>query len=145
MIVLTLMVSITPPGINMVDYEPWDGDYTRVNVHHNTISGLGSYLKVGINIGPSTWSDDTDSIVHSGTVTDNIITGEGMGYGIVVASAKGFTVLDNKSTATYSGFMGEGCPRAPPNGEPSAFLINRGSAEGTFQSDFKNGEVQHGM
>jgi hypothetical protein len=145
MIVLTLMVSLTSPGINMVDYEPWDGDYTRVHVHHNTISGLGSYLKVGINIGPSTWSDDTDSIVHSGTVTDNIITGEGMGYGIVVASAKGFTVLDNKSTATYSGVMGEGCPRAPPNGEPTAFLINRGSAEGTFQSDFKNGEVQHGM
>jgi hypothetical protein len=128
----------------MVDYEPWDGDYTDTHVHHNTIAGLGSYLKVGINVGPATWSDDTDSIVHSGKVTHNTITGDAMGYGIVVASAKGFTVMDNKSTAKYSGVMGERCPRAPPNGEPTAFLINQGSAEGIFQNDFVNGEVQHG-
>lgn len=128
----------------MVDYEPWDGDYTRVHVHHNDIAALGSYLKVAINVGPATWSDDTESIVHSGKITENTMSGDHMGYGIVVASATNFIVLDNKSTARYSGVMGQRCPQAPPNREPTAFLINRGSADGTYQKDFINGEVQHG-
>lgn len=83
-------------------------------------------------------------MVHGGSVTHNTIEGEGIGYGITVAGARGVTVLDNKSTARYSGVMGRECPEAPANAEPMAFLINRGSSEGVFQDEFVNGEVQHG-
>jgi hypothetical protein len=38
---------------------------------------------------------------------------------------------------------GPRCPRAPENARPRGFLINKGSASGVFQDDFKNGEVQH--
>ena len=41
--------------------------------------------------------------------------------------------------------MGESCPEAPSNAAPRAFLINKGSSEGTFQKEFVNGEVQHGQ
>lgn len=133
-----------------MDYEPWDGDYTNVKVHHNHLYALGRYFKVGIVVGPASWSDDTESIVHSASVTDNEFSGGYWGYGIVVASANDFEVLRNKviwdgeqGVAKFSGVPGSRCPRAPENGKPTAFLINRGSAKGTFQDDFINGEVQH--
>lgn len=45
--------------------------------------------------------------------------------------------------AVFSGVDGPRCPRAPANSPPKALLINKGSASGVFQDDFKNGEVQH--
>ena len=114
-------------------------------VHHNTIHALAGFLRVGIVVGPASWSDDTDSVVHSGSVTDNILEGTRFGYGIVVSSADQFTVLRNSidDNAVFSGVPGLNCPTAPQNGPPMGFLINRGSATGTFQSEFVNGEVQH--
>ncbi|WWC62592.1 uncharacterized protein I303_105189 [Kwoniella dejecticola CBS 10117] len=132
-------------GINLVDYDPWQGDYMLVNVHHNHLHAFGRYFKVGIVIGPSSWSDDTESTVHSASVTDNYLEGEHFGYGIVVSSATSFTVLRNTigEISKFRGVNGPRCPKAPENGKPTAFLINRGSAKGTFQDDFVNGEVQH--
>ena len=132
-------------GINLVDYEPWDGDYTGVSVHHNTLHALGRFLTVGIVVGPSSWSDDTDTLVHSASITDNTFYGDHYGHGIVVSSATDFTVLRNvvDDKAQFDGVKGPRCPQAPENGKPTAFLINRGSARGTFQDDFVNGEVQH--
>lgn len=131
-------------GINLVDIEPWDGDYSKTRVHHNTISAFGSYIKGGINVGMACWTDDTESIVRGGTVADNLIEGDHIGYGITVASAKAFKVVRNRSTAHYSGFKGRTCPHAPENADPGPFVLNRGSSEGTFQAEFVNGEVQHG-
>lgn len=73
------------------------------------------------------------------------MTGQHFGYGIVVSSAKEFAVLRNKidDDAIFSGVDGPRCPRAPSNGPPTGLLINKGSASGVFQDDFKNGEVQH--
>lgn len=48
-----------------------------------------------------------------------------------------------QGVAKFSGVPGSRCPKAPENGKPTAFLINRGSAKGIFQDDFVNGEVQH--
>ncbi|KAJ9120976.1 hypothetical protein QFC24_004956 [Naganishia onofrii] len=130
-------------GINMVDYDPWEGDYTGVRVYGNTVSGLGGYIKGAINIGQACWTDNTEIVVHGGEVSGNMIEGEGIGYGITVAGAKGVVVKDNKSTAKYGGVRGRECPKAPENAEPCPFLINRGSSEGVFQKEFVNGEVQH--
>ncbi|WWC88573.1 uncharacterized protein L201_003485 [Kwoniella dendrophila CBS 6074] len=133
-------------GINLVDYDPWQGDYMLVSVHHNYLHAFGRYFKVGIVIGPSSWSDDTESIVHSASVTDNYLEGNHFGYGIVVSSATSFTVVRNtinEEKSKFRGVNGPRCPKAPENGKPTPFLINRGSAKGTFQEDFVNGEVQH--
>lgn len=129
----------------MVDYDPWSGDYSSVSVHHNSFHALGRFFKVGIVIGPSSWSDDTDNAVRSATVTDNTFHGDRFGYGIVVSSVEDFMVLRNEvdTSTKFDGMSGPRCPRAPENGRPTAFLINRGSAKGTFQADFVNGEVQH--
>lgn len=132
-------------GINLVDYDPFNGDFSNVNVHHNTLNALSSYFKVGIVVGPSSWSDDTETTVHGASITDNTLHGQHFGYGIVVSSAKDFQVLRNTvdDDSVFSGVDGPRCPRAPDNARPQAFLINKGSASGVFQDDFKNGEVQH--
>ncbi|KAL7409718.1 hypothetical protein BDY24DRAFT_402237 [Mrakia frigida] len=132
-------------GINLVDVPPWEGDYTSVLVTRNHVSAFSAYLKVAINIGPATWSDDTESIVSHGTVKDNTVVGTHLGYGYVVASCKNFTVVDNVigEGSKFGGVMGERCPEAPGNAPPRGFLINKGSSEGVFQSEFVNGEVQH--
>lgn len=132
-------------GINLVDYPPWEGDYTGVTVSHNTLTAHAAYIKAGIVIGPASWSDDTDTTVRGATVTDNELRGANFGYGIVVSSAKDFTVLRNTiaDDAAFTGVPGPRCPRAPENGKPTAMLINRGSAEGMYQQGFINGEVQH--
>lgn len=134
------------PGINLVDVPPWEGDYTSVLVTRNHVSAYSAYLKVAINIGPATWSDDTESIVLHGTVVGNRVSGTHLGYGFVVSSCRNFTITDNTVDAgsKFSGVMGETCPTAPANGLPMAFLINKGSSEGVFQKEFVNGEVQHG-
>jgi hypothetical protein len=132
-------------GINLVDYPPWAGDYEGTRVHKNSFFALGRYLKVGIVIGPASWSDDTDSVVRGAEVYDNAFQGRHFGYAVVVSSAKDFRVERNTVDpgARFNGVPGARCPTAPPNGAPTAFLINRGSAQGTFQDDFVNGEVQH--
>jgi hypothetical protein len=78
-------------------------------------------------------------------VTDNTFEGKHFGFAIVVSSAHEFTVLRNEivGDVRFSGVAGPRCPRAPENGPPTAFLINRGSARGFFQDGFVNGEVQH--
>jgi len=131
--------------VNLVDYDPWKGDYSRVKVHHNRFWANGRYFKVGIVTGPSSWSDDTDTVVRGATVTDNTFSGAHFGYAIVVSSSEGFTVQRNKvaDDAVFSGVPGPSCPSAPENSPPTPFLINRGSARGSYQSDFVNGEVQH--
>ncbi|WOO77376.1 uncharacterized protein LOC62_01G000959 [Vanrija pseudolonga] len=132
-------------GVNLVDFDPWKGDYNDVHVHDNHFYAKARYFKVGIVVGPSSWSDDTDTVVRGATVTDNKFHGAHFGYAIVVSSATQFTVLHNTvdDDAQFAGVNGPTCPTAPENGKPTAFLINRGSARGTFQEDFVNGEVQH--
>lgn len=132
-------------GVNLVDYDPWKGDYAGVLVTDNDFYAHARYFKVGIVIGLSSWSDDTDKIVRGGTVRGNRFHGKHFGYALVVSSAEDFTVLDNvvDKDAVFSGVPGARCPTAPENGPPTAFLINKGSSRGTFQPEFRNGEVQH--
>ncbi|GMK53839.1 hypothetical protein CspeluHIS016_0104250 [Cutaneotrichosporon spelunceum] len=52
-------------GINLVDYDPWDEDYSGTKVYNNKILAPTGFVKVGIVIGPSSWSDDTDTSVYA--------------------------------------------------------------------------------
>jgi hypothetical protein len=64
-----------------------------------------------------------------------------MGYGIVVSGAHNFTVLDNKSTAKYSGAFTSSCYK-PNNAPPMPFLKSL-RADGKLQSDFVIGRAQY--
>lgn len=128
-------------GINMVDYGPYSGDYTGVEVTGNTIWAESAFIKTGIAIGPAVWGGDKTNYNRNGFVHGNTIKGDNMAYGIIVSGAQNFTVLDNNSTAKYSGAFTTNC-YTPNNAPPMAFLKST-RADGNFQSDFVTGRAQY--
>lgn len=46
----------------MVDYAPWNGDYSDVLVSGNTFTASGNSFKIGIAIGPAVWGDDVGDV-----------------------------------------------------------------------------------
>ncbi|CAF1204509.1 unnamed protein product [Adineta steineri] len=128
-------------AINMVDYEPYSGDYSGVIVTDNTIWAASAFIKTGIAIGPAVWGADTTNYNRNGIVRNNTIKGNNMGYGIIVSGAQNFTVVDNNSTANYSGSFTSNC-FTPNNAPPMAFLKST-RADGIFQSNFIVGRAQY--
>lgn len=132
-------------GILMVDYGPFGGSYLGTKVAHNTIDALGGLIRVAIGVGPPVWSDDFETVLTDGDVRDNIMRGYWMGYGIAAAGVKGFTIVDNVSTARHSGTLGDRCPLEPvENSPPAPFLFSAASVQGEFQKEFVDGAIQYG-
>jgi hypothetical protein len=127
-------------GINLVDYPPFFGDYTGTIVRGNHIEADGGFIKVGIAIGPMAWVP-YNNINYGGQVIGNLISGSGIGYGIVVSGVRDFTVVDNKVTARLGGKPGPSCIRGqiPP---PRALVLNPRNSQGRFQPGFVLAPVQ---
>ncbi|KAK0491487.1 hypothetical protein IW261DRAFT_91915 [Armillaria novae-zelandiae] len=147
-------------GINMVDYDPWSGDYTGTVIHNNTMLGgfatdkpEGSEtkgtnvddatMKIGVAIGPRTWFGARygTNLSRSGTVYDNRFSGA-FSYAIAITSATNFTVQDNVlfGNTSFIGAVGPNCSISDVDiPTPAPFVIDRNltSAMST-QSDFQN-------
>jgi hypothetical protein len=132
-------------GILAVDVGPFDGDYTNTIISSNTINALHRSIRVAIGLGPSVWSDDTDSFIKGGTVIENKFKGEHMGFGIAAAGLDGWKILDNKSTAKHSGKKTDRCFDEPINPEPMAFLKNDKIIKASkLQPEFVDQEFAYG-
>ncbi len=149
----------------MIDSSPFNGDYSNTRVENNTIEAdEGVLMRVAIGLGSAIWSDDTETVLSGGSVTNNRIRGLGMGYGIAAAGLKDFTVVDNESLARHGGRRGERClvpvEEDDPifnqlsekemqdgivvNPIPQAFLKNSATIEGgDFQEDFVEGDYSY--
>jgi hypothetical protein len=152
-------------GILMADVEPFDGDYTNTRVINNTLEAdENALMRVAIGLGAAVLSDDMDTIIHGGIVTENKIKGIGMGYGIAASGLNNFTVLDNESTARHGGKRGARCLVLVEEGEegydsltpaekehgviknplPTAFLKNEHYITGgEWQEDFIQGDFSY--
>ena len=128
-------------GINMVDYGPYSGDYTGTTVMDNTIWAQSAFIKTAIAIGPAVWGGDVTNYNRNGIVRSNTVQGDNMGYGIILSGARNFTVLDNMSTAKYSGAFTSNC-YTPNNAPPMPFLKSP-RADGNFQPNFVLGRAQY--
>lgn len=139
-------------GINMVDYIPFNGDYTGTVVRNNTIQASGGYIKVGIAMGPRVWfcpgtgipATGPTGTVFGGTVQNNTLLGNPMGYGYVADGVTGWTVTGNTSSATHVGKPGLTCEADQKNAGPHSFRRHPTHAQGTFQSQFQTG-VTHAV
>lgn len=145
-------------GINMVDYLPWNGNYTNTIVRDNTIIGGFStdteepgdtkgankedvIIKIGIAIGPRTWFGDRygDNVSFSGTVLNNRLTGA-FGYGMALTSARNFTVEGNVlfGNTSFIGSRGPNCSSVDITPNPAAFVVQQNTtAQSTTQLDFQ--------
>ncbi|CCM01736.1 uncharacterized protein FIBRA_03802 [Fibroporia radiculosa] len=146
-------------GINMVDYEPWKGNFTNTIVRNNTIRGgfatskelsnqtYGTnkddvIIKIGIAIGPRTWfgNEYGNNVSASGTVLNNQLTGA-FGYAIAMSSAYNFTVENNVlvGNTTFIGARGPNCTASDAVPTPTPFVIDQNNVQlSTEQFDFQN-------
>ncbi|KDQ64203.1 hypothetical protein JAAARDRAFT_27830 [Jaapia argillacea MUCL 33604] len=146
-------------GINMVDYDPFSGDYTGTIVTNNTIVGAFAtgpdtdgdskgvnkpdvIIKIGIAIGPRTWFGPRyyNNVSQSGTVINNQLTGA-FGYGMAMTSARNFTVEQNVlvGNTSFIGSRGPNCSSSDTTPNPAAFVIDWNTVTAsTTQFDFQS-------
>lgn len=125
-------------GINMVDYDPYEGNYTGTIVRDNVIEASGAVIRIGLGMGVYVWGcwpAGTERTLYGGTVTGNILRGERMQYGFAVDGVRDWTVLDNVDEAVHSGRPSVDCGGRLASA-PSGFQYYPLRAEGTFQPEF---------
>ncbi|KAK7470215.1 hypothetical protein VKT23_001651 [Stygiomarasmius scandens] len=144
-------------GINMVDYSPWNGNYSNVAVYNNTILGgfatdtaeVGDtkgenkddvIVKMGIAIGPHAWFGDRygNNVSTGGSVRDNRFSGA-FSYAIALTSATDFVVENNVlfDNTSFIGSRGPNCSSDDVTPTPSAFVIDLDTvSSSTTQTDF---------
>jgi len=131
-------------GIAMVDYKPYDGDFTGTVVTGNTIAATGAQIKVAVGMGPRVWACPGPQWpagpVRGGTVSNNSLFGAFMGYGFVADGVTDWTVSGNVSHATHSGAPGGGCGQTPA--PPGPFLKHGVHSAGSFQPEFQEAYVE---
>lgn len=125
-------------GINMVDYDPYEGSYTGTIVRNNTIEASGSVIRIGLGMGTRVWvclPVESDSTLYGATVTGNILRGTKMQYGFAVDGVQDWTVTANIDEATHSGTPSVDC-RGRIASEPAGFQYYPPRAQGIFQTEF---------
>jgi hypothetical protein len=122
-------------GITMVDYAPFDGDFTGTVVDANTIEGIGKQIRIGIAMGWRIWTCQPEApVVTGGAATNNVLRGN-LAYGYAVNGVANWTVTGNVTTAQHTGTPMRTCGGRLP-AAPGPFQIVRASASGTFQTEF---------
>ena len=127
-------------GINMVDFGPFDGNYTGTRVHANVIDAAGAPIRVAVGMGYRIWfcvdpNDPTDYTIFGATITDNTLLGAYMQYGFAVDGVREWTVTGNQDLAIHSGTPFAACNGQAPS-PPAGFQFYRPRAQGTFQPEF---------
>ncbi|MBK9924660.1 MAG: right-handed parallel beta-helix repeat-containing protein [Anaerolineales bacterium] len=125
-------------GINMVDFDPYEGDYTGTIVRNNSIDASGAVIRIGLGMGVRVWGcwpADTDKTLHGGVVEGNTLRGTKMQYGFVADGVRDWQVTGNMDDATHSGRPSVDCGGRFAS-VPAGFQYYPPRAEGTFQPEF---------
>ncbi|KAH9482304.1 hypothetical protein JR316_0004402 [Psilocybe cubensis] len=145
-------------GINLVDYDPWNGDFTSTVVRDNVILGgfatdepdndtkgnnaENAIIKIGIAIGPKTWFGDRygNNVVKNGVVQNNKLSGA-FSYGIAATSATNFTIQGNAmfGNTSFIGARGPLCTDSDVVPTPGPFILDpTTTTDMSVQSDFQH-------
>ncbi len=131
-------------GINLVDYKPYNGDYSGTVVRQNRIIAQGGFIKVAIAAGPAVWGSNKGDVVHGASIIDNLIQGDDIAYGIAIDGVENFTVTGNKVESHPHGIAGATCIKG--QSIPGKRLIrNPSTTRGTFQNDFEYGPLRYSI
>lgn len=126
-------------GINMVDYAPYDGNYTNTIVRNNIIESNGAVIRIGLGMGTRVWGclpeNTTKDTLYGGTATGNTLRGNLMQYGFAVDGVREWTVTNNIDEAVHTGTPTIDC-RGQVASNPAGFQYFPARAQGTFQPEF---------
>ncbi|MBW0463417.1 hypothetical protein O181_003132 [Austropuccinia psidii MF-1] len=107
-------------GINLVDFEPFHGNYTGVLVADNLLITEGAMIKVGIAMGTMVWgSKNSTSYRNYGATVRNNVFGSGdngyFGYGIALSGFNSTNVYSNifLPGTKFDGRLTSACINAP--------------------------------
>lgn len=138
-------------GINMVDYLPFDGDYTGTRVEGNVIEAAGRHVKIGLGMGLRVWvcidpaNPDPrfppDGFLQGAVVSGNILRGDSMQYGFAVDGVKDWTVLGNVDLSMHVGSPTHACLGQVPD-PPGGYQKHGIHAQGTFQPEFREAYLE---
>lgn len=112
-------------GINMVDFDPAEGNYSGTKVTNNTIESAGALIKVGIAMGPQVWFCNPGTN-YGATVVGNTVRGDQVGYSFPVNGVRDWTVSGNTDLASHSALPGPGCGGLPS--APGGFQYQQASS-----------------
>jgi len=128
-------------GISMVDYMPFDGDFSGTIVRGNTIDAAGAVIKTGIAIGDATGCPGGPR-ARGGEVRGNVLKGTHMGYGFPVMAVEDWVVMDNRDESVHEPIRPtEGTCASGPRPEPKGFQIDSASSSGEFQEEYEAAEL----
>ncbi|CAE6487319.1 unnamed protein product [Rhizoctonia solani] len=116
-------------GINLVDYDPFAGNFTGVMVRNNTVVGgyantqpsinpqysnntEAAIIKIGIAVGLRVWFGTKwgDATAFGASVIENKISGA-FGFGMAVSGVSNFNIMNNMITgnSSFIGAKGPNC------------------------------------
>lgn len=119
-------------GINLVDYDPFAGNYTGVVVRNNTVVGgyanvnptinpqyanntENAIIKIGLAVGLRVWFGTKwgNATAYGASVVGNKISGA-FGFGMAVSGIKDFTISNNTiaGNSSFIGAKGPNCTEA---------------------------------
>ena len=137
-------------GINMVDFGPYEGDYTGTKVYDNVIDAAGAVIRIGLGMGGRVWgctdpNQEPDwALLDGAVVTGNILRGEHMQYGFAADGVRDWTVMNNEDLATHSGTPTMDCRGIVPS-PPAGFQYHSARADGDFQQEFTEANVESAL
>lgn len=142
---------IASAGITLVDFGPYDGNFSGSIVRRNTIDARNATIGVGVAMGPRTWQcmnpqDLVNVTLWNATVTENTLRGDHMQYGYAVDGVKNWTVTGNIDDAKHL----QGAEELPNDcrtedsylSPPAGFQINRNTSSGVFQDEFEDANIE---
>lgn len=126
-------------GINMVDFDPYNGNYTGTVVQNNVIEANGAVIRIGLGMGPRVWIclpvPSGKGTIFGATVTKNTLRGSKMQYGFAVDGVTNWTVTDNIDDSTHIGIPSVDCNGRIAS-KPAGFLYDASHSQGVFQPEF---------
>ena len=134
-------------GINMVDFHPFEGDYTNTRVRHNIIDSSGAVIRIGLGMGHRVWicldptQGPADPTLFGAIVSENTLQGDHMQYGYVVDGVRDWTVAGNVDLAIHSGTPTVDC-RGRVASPPAGFQYYGARSTGTFQPQFAEADLE---
>ncbi|MDD7986549.1 right-handed parallel beta-helix repeat-containing protein [Lentisphaera marina] len=135
-------------GINLVDplaYYKMDEeglrtDYRGSKLINNYVDAWGGRIHMAFPMGAGIWvPSKKDKILHGAEIRDNTVAGGAAAYGFIAHNVENFTIVGNKSTASYSG-LADGLGDQLPE-KPGAFIFDAETVKDSkLQKEFKPAE-----
>lgn len=129
-------------GINLVDVEPVNGNYTGTVVRNNVIDAKGAFIKTGIAMGLKAWRCDPEGTVRGAEVTGNRLRGLHMGYGFAVNGVRDWTVTGNVDESRHVGLPTTGCNG--PQSDPDGYQVES-ATNSVLQPEFTSARLDHAI